>query len=190
MERLASKLGWVLVVPAMFIILEALWVPVKAQVAQVLLNVAWETTLSTHTPKRPWPWADHYPVARLQAPEHNIDQIVLEGDSGAVLAFAPGENIEARNTYEGARIISGHRDTHFRFLKDIELGDHFVLHDLKGVQAYRVVEASIVDSKTTGLYPEAYPSSLMLVTCYPFDAISAGGDLRYVVLAQPVLNGS
>jgi sortase A len=49
------------------------------------------------------------------------------------------------------------------------------------VQALRVVdsdqESLSVDTSTD--------KKLLLVTCYPFDAILAGGPLRYVVTAVP-----
>jgi len=40
----------------------------------------------------------------------------------------------------------------------------------------------IADARTTDLRLDD-GTSLVLVTCYPFDAIDAGGPLRYVVTA-------
>jgi sortase A len=46
------------------------------------------------------------------------------------------------------------------------------------------VEAtSVVDSRTAVIRSEARVTGLILVTCYPFDAVVPGGPLRYVVTA-------
>lgn len=163
---------------------QALWIPAKAQVAQWLLADAWEHSVHNGEPVKPWPWADHWPVAQLSMPDIGINQIVLAGDTGSVLAFGPGENMQAKALESGARIISGHRDTHFAFLKDIAIGQNLYLTDTDGQVAYRVESVQVVDSARVQLRPEAYPQGLLLVTCYPFDAMTAGGSLRLVVMAE------
>ena len=42
----------------------------------------------------------------------------------------------------------------------------------------------IVDSRITRINPTIGNDQLVLVTCYPFDAIEAGGPMRLVVLAR------
>lgn len=172
------------------LIAQSLWIPVKAEVAQWLLAGAWERSLQSGEVVKPWPWADHWPVARLNMPALDIDQIVLAGDTGSVLAFGPGENMQAKALESGARIISGHRDTHFSFLKHVAVGQILSLADGTGQASYRVENIQVVDSASVRLSPEAYPNGLMLVTCYPFDALMAGGTRRLVVLASPVESSS
>jgi len=165
---------------------QALWIPAKAQVAQWLLADAWERSVQSGEAVKPWPWADHWPVARLHMDEMDIDQIVLAGDTGSVLAFGPGENMQAKALEFGARIISGHRDTHFAFLRDVAVGQTLSLADGRSQTRYRIESIQVVDSAKVRLRPEAYPDGLMLVTCYPFDALRAGGTQRLVVMASPV----
>lgn len=165
---------------------QALWIPAKAQVAQWLLADAWERSVQSGEAVKPWPWADHWPVARLHMDEMDIDQIVLAGDTGSVLAFGPGENMQAKALEFGARIISGHRDTHFAFLRDVAVGQTLSLADGRSQTRYRIESIQVVDSAKVRLRPESYPDGLMLVTCYPFDALRAGGTQRLVVMASPV----
>src|SRR5512134_469774 len=94
------------------------WIYAKALLAQHMLQHAWARTLAGEREVRPWPWADTWPVARLRVPVHGIDLIVLDGVSGRTLAFGPGHaGGSAPPGAPGTAIISGHRDTHFRFLQ-------------------------------------------------------------------------
>ena len=166
-------------------LVDAFWLYGKAQVGQMLLSRAWAKTLEDGEDHKPWPWADHWPVARLISAEHNIDQIVLSGDSGSVLAFALGMNLQAAKPGEaGTVIVSGHRDTHFRFLKNIKPEAELMLQTKKGFHRYRVEDTKIVDSRTTRVDPTLDNGQLVLVTCYPFDAIDAGGPMRYVAIGK------
>ena len=54
---------------------------------------------------------------------------------------------------------------------------------------YKVTHTQILDSRKDGLPIEVKaktPSRLALVTCYPFDAVSFNGPMRYVVYAERV----
>ncbi|MGD8582011.1 MAG: class GN sortase, partial [Gammaproteobacteria bacterium] len=68
------------------------WIHTKAIAAQVLLERAWQQTLTDNKHHKPWSWADTWPVAELIVPDLAIEQIVLAGDSGAILAFGPGHS--------------------------------------------------------------------------------------------------
>jgi len=158
----------------------------KAWLAQHLLASAWQHALASGVPQRPWPWADTHPVARLQVPAHGIDQVVLAGDSGRTLAFGPGwAESSARPGGSGTAVISGHRDTHFAFLRGLAIGDAISLQGTAGGAIYRVVETRIADATKETLQPGG-DDALLLVTCWPFDAVVPGGPLRYVVRAERV----
>ena len=151
------------------------------------LNLIISKTLVQGTSYKPWSWADHWPVAELEVPELAIEQIVLAGDSGNVLAFAPGYNVHSATPGAGGTVmISGHRDTHFRFLKNLENGHEIILHTKEQKKVYQVDHAQVVNADVTRIDMAAGVDQLLLVTCYPFDSPVAGGPLRYVVFANPV----
>ncbi len=158
----------------------------KAVLAQALLSDAWAGTVAGEGPQQPWPWADTAPVARLQVPELEIDQIVLAGASGRTLAFGPGHLDETVAPGElGHSVVSGHRDTHFSYLKDLSPGmDLRVQRSDGGWRDYQVRGAEIVDSRSARLTLAVDQPALTLVTCYPFDAVDTGGPLRYAVYAE------
>jgi len=161
------------------------WIHAKAEVAQVLLEHAWEETRDGGARVRPWSWADTWPVARLTAPGHDAEMIVLAGAGGAVMAFGPGHlDGSATPGTAGNTVIAGHRDTHFAFLRDVELGDDVGIETADGTRHfYRVASTRVVDEGDASAVQPADGELLTLVTCFPFDALVPGGPLRYVVTA-------
>lgn len=160
------------------------WIPAKALLAQHLLTRAWAQTLAEGHGQRPWPWADHWPVGRLLSPQHGTDWVVLEGDSGHVLAFAPGHHPRSAMPGDGdVTVISGHRDTHFRFLEHVQVGDVIEIETTRGTFAYRVEDTRVVNAENVRLGVGLGRERLVLVTCYPFDGLRVGGPLRFVVTA-------
>lgn len=165
-------------------LLISLWVPAKAQLAQYFLESSWDHYQQTGKSRKPWPWADHYAVAQIEVPKQGVKQIVLAGVNGRSLAFAPVLN-EVAGAGGSAMVISAHRDTHFRFLEHLRVNDPIVLNSSAGKQEFRVVGSEVVDSQKKKLSPQRFPNGLILVTCYPFNVVSTGGPLRYVVFARP-----
>jgi sortase A len=164
------------------------YIHAKALLAQHLLESSWRQTLMQGAATKPWSWADTWPIARLQIPQHNVDLIVLAGDSGRTLAFGPGHRFGTAAPGDiGNSVISGHRDTHFDFMKNLTLGEVIRLQSWQGDYKYfQVTGAWIINSENAKLPSSENQPMLTLVTCYPFDAIEPGGPLRYVVFAEEV----
>ena len=162
------------------------WIYLKAELAQVLLQRAWAGTVAGQEHVTPWPWADTWPVARLTVPSKDIDLIVLNGAYGRTLAFGPGFlESSAPPGSRGTTILTGHRDTHFRFLQRLKAGDELLMTTKdRQPHRYHVSSATIVDVASASIWQDTDAHQLALVTCYPFDAISPGGPLRYVVMAE------
>lgn len=162
------------------------YIPAKAWLAQELMQRAWVRAGAGEERATPWPWADTWPVARLTAKQRDVDLIVLAGGSGRTLAFGPGHlSASAMPGETGNAIIGGHRDTHFQFLRNVEVGELLGTETTRGQRhIYKVVGVDIVDSRKGSLVLDTDAAMLTLVTCYPFDALEAGGPLRYVVTAR------
>lgn len=161
----------------------------KAVVAQVLLEKAWSEALATGTPTPPWPWMDARPIAEISVPSLNKSAIVLNETSGQALAFGPAHMPQTPHPGEnGVSVIAAHKNTHFSFLKDVRKGDAIHITNADGTtQIFTVSGAEIVHKDRSGIATiqetNAAPQ-IALVTCYPFDAISYGGPMRYVVYAE------
>jgi sortase A len=165
---------------------QAAYLHAKAALGQALLMRAWDDARVHGVAAKPWPWADTHPVARLTAPAHGVDLLVLEGASGRTLAWGPAH--VAGTAQPGARgnaIVTGHRDTHFAFLRELRGGDVLVIETATGTtRRYRVERAFVADRAELKLPADERATTLALVTCYPFDAIDPGTPLRYAVVAR------
>ena len=166
------------------------YIPAKAWAAQVLLDRAWDQSRANRAPSgvlaRPWPWADMTPVARLGIARLGGSNIVLAGASGSTLAFGPGHvDGTALPGQPGHSVVSAHRDTHFAYLKNAEVGDLIRVEQPSGAKSgYRIVERRVIDTRREQvmLHPEA--NLLTLITCYPFEDWTPGGPLRLIVTAE------
>jgi sortase A len=116
----------------------------------------------------------------------NIDLIVLNGAYGRSLAFGPAyAEASAFPGTAGATILTGHRDTHFRFLRDLQMGQVLTVETAsRKLYRYRIRERRIVSSSDATIALDATWPRLVLITCYPFDSLLTGGPLRYVVTAD------
>jgi len=174
-----------------------IWIKAKAQLAQVLLNQAFERVLrnsttnaanvtnATVTNFKPWRWADIEPLARLNAPRLNKSSIVLNNTSGEALAFGPGHLPDTPLPGErGTSVLSGHRDTHFAWIKDLKTGDRLDIENADGSKvSFSVRRAWIARYDASGIDADSDETLIALTTCYPFDA-KTRGPLRYIVEAQ------
>lgn len=188
MFRLKGRQWWLAVIclTATAYCVGALWIPVKAELAQFLLHRAWQKTLAGQNDAKPWPWADTQVVGMLEVPRLGLREFILAGSSGRNLAFGPTLVNTTELDATTDRILSGHRDTHFSFLKELRTGDLLRLHTPTQSHTYRVTWQELVDSRRQQLVLDERIERLTLLTCYPFDAVTAGGPLRWVVTALPL----
>ncbi len=191
MYKLTGRQWWLAVIclTATTYCVAARWIPVKAELAQYLLQRAWQRTLAGENDVKPWPWADTQVVGLLEVPRLGLREVILAGSSGRNLAFGPTLVNTTQVDATTDRILSGHRDTHFSFLKKLKTGDLLRLHTPTQSLTYRVTWQELVDSRRQQLVLDERIDRLTLLTCYPFDAVTSGGPLRWVVTALLMQGG-
>jgi len=163
------------------------YIHAKALLAQMLLQRAFAETVATGHVTKPWSWADTYPVARIVVPRLHASAIVLAGTSGQALAFGPGHVEETPEAGErGVAVYAAHRDTHFRFRRDVRIGDEIDVTRGDGrTFRYRADSSAVVRFDASGIDPLARGYELVLSTCWPFDALVAGPE-RYILHASMI----
>lgn len=162
-----------------------LYIMAKAQLAQVLIERAWQRTTAGKHERRPWAWADTRPVARLEFSRHGKSLMVLDGASGRNLAFGP-THMSATPTpgMLGNSVITGHRDTHFAVLEDLRPGDTIGVDNAASTTDFNVTETGVVHASAMEILAPTSVATLTLITCYPFRALDPGTEWRYVVRAE------
>jgi sortase A len=125
-------------------------------------------------------------IARLEAPSIGLSATVIEGSDDWTLSRAAGHIEEtALPGGRGNVAIAAHRDTVFRPLRRVRVGDVIALTTADHIYQYRVTQTRIVKpDEVDVLNPRGRPT-LTLVTCYPFTFIGHA-PLRYVVFADLV----
>lgn len=83
----------------------------------------------------------------------------------------------------GNSSIFGHRDGIFRTLKDVVVGDKFIVETSAGVLYFSVTQTHIVLPTDSIILKKYTDETVTLVTCYPFYFVG-NAPKRYVVIAK------
>jgi len=178
----------ILFAAGLWLILSGGYIHAKAALAQALIEWSWINAQAGMANPKPWPWADTWPVAVIEAPRLGARLVALEGDSGRTLAFGPGHAPgSALPGQPGLALFSGHRDTHFSFLGGLKKGDVLFASAGGAVNhVYCVESMEVVDSRQARIADDGSGSLLALVTCWPLEGTAPGGPMRLVVTARKV----
>jgi sortase A len=123
-------------------------------------------------------------LAKLSIPRLDTELYVVEGDDDGDLRRGPGHLPgTALPGADGNCIIAGHRDTHFRVLKDIRQGDDIVLETAQGKYVYRVETTRVVLPTNTSSLQPTDSAVLNLITCFPFYYVGSAPK-RFIVEAR------
>lgn len=82
-------------------------------------------------------------------------------------------------------VIAGHRDTVFRDLGELGIGDQVIVETAEGSFTYEVTKGRIVESDDRTVIVPHDDAILTLVTCYPFNFIG-NAPQRYILYAELV----
>jgi sortase A len=125
-------------------------------------------------------------IGRLDAPSIQMSAAVLEGSDDATLGRGAGHIEDTPFPGQPGNIgIAGHRDTIFRPLRHVHVGDALDLTTADRVYRYRISKTLIVGPDDVYVLDPTAQPTLTLVTCYPFEFIGHA-PRRFIVQAQLV----
>jgi len=104
-----------------------------------------------------------------------LDEHLAKGIGHYAGSVYPGEG--------GNVVISGHRDTVFRKLGDVKIGDLITINTSYGSYTYKASGTRIVDKDDRTVIVPSDKEMLTITTCYPFSYIG-NAPKRYIVTAQ------
>ncbi|WP_462412424.1 class D sortase [Neobacillus sp. Marseille-QA0830] len=124
-------------------------------------------------------------VGLLVIPKLKSELAIVEGTDPDDLAkgvghykgsYFPGDN--------GQIVLSGHRDTVFRRLGELEIGDSLQIRMPDGDYTYEITHTKIVKSDDTSIITlQNQKEELIVTTCYPFRYVG-NAPKRYIIYAK------
>jgi len=126
------------------------------------------------------------PIGRLEIPRVGLAVVVAEGDDEKTLQVAVGHLPDTPLPWQdGNAALAGHRDSFFRPLRRIRVGDGIRLETPHGTLQYRVTRQMIVEPHELWVLDPSPTAALTLITCYPFDYVGSA-PRRFVVHAERI----
>jgi sortase A len=123
-------------------------------------------------------------LGMLDVPRLKLSTPVVEGDDEETLSKAVGHLPDTPLPWQaGNSAVAAHRDTLFRPLKDIVVGDEIRFRLPAGEIRYRVTRTSIVNPEDVSVLDPGPRDMLTLITCYPFYYVGHAPQ-RFIVHAE------
>lgn len=125
-------------------------------------------------------------LGRLEIPRLGISALVAEGAEDGTLRTAIGHLSHTPLPGElGNAALAAHRDTHFRELRNVRVGDRVRMLSWTGEVEFEVTGTQIVGPEDVSVLDPTPDASLTLITCYPFGYIG-NAPKRFIVQASRV----
>jgi len=123
-------------------------------------------------------------LGRVEVPQIHLSAMIAEGTNSRALRVAIGHVPGTALPWQSGNVaLVGHRDTFFRRLGELKVGDVIHLTVPGDEYTYRVTFTDIINPNETWVLQAATGDTLTLVTCYPFHFIGAAPK-RFVVRAR------
>ena len=107
-------------------------------------------------------------LIRLVIPKIELTSFVVEGTNHHSLLLGPGHMTQTAEPGQlGNAVITGHRDTFFRHIHELERGDQIYVERGGRRLVYEVIGKKIVDPDDISVTRQTSDSELTLITCYP-----------------------
>jgi sortase A len=123
-------------------------------------------------------------IGRIEIPRLGVSTIIRAGSDARTLRLAVGHISGTAFPGESGNIgLAGHRDTFFRRLRDIRVGDEIRIVTPGETYTFKVEDTSIVKPRDTWVLNDTPTPVLTLVTCYPFTYVGSAPN-RFIVRAN------
>ncbi|WP_425287845.1 class D sortase [Oceanobacillus limi] len=128
-------------------------------------------------------------IGLLHIPKLESDLPIVEGTDEDELEKGVGHFAGTAFPLQNDQIVlSGHRDTVFRRMGELEIGDILTVKLPYGDFSYEIMDTKIVDANDRTVIASTAPDEVLTVTtCYPFSYVGNAPD-RYIITALPQKN--
>ncbi|PCD05672.1 class D sortase [Peribacillus simplex] len=154
-----------------------------------------ETTMKGPVPQTPSTQVNHTEgdkIAYLVVPKFKQKYSVFWGADDKVLKKGVGMFVSELTTAPdggGHTVLSGHRDTIFYKLDELETGDMLNVEYDDKVFSYSINKIFITDPDDRTVIVKKDAATLTLTTCYPFNYVGDAPE-RYIIQAELIDSGT
>lgn len=125
-------------------------------------------------------------IGEMKVPRLDLKTIIAQGESPKVLRRAVGHLPKTALPGEPGNVaLAGHRDSFFRSLRGIQLGDAITIKTPDGEFDYQVESTDVVLPSDVQVLQPSNENTLTLVTCFPFYYVGAAPK-RFIVRARQI----
>ena len=123
-------------------------------------------------------------IGSFDIPRLRLSAVIAEGDDDATLKVAIGHLPDTPMPWhEGNSALAGHRDTFFRPLQHVRVGDELRVSTVRGDFRYEVRDTMVVGPNDVWVLDPTDRPTLTLITCYPFGYVGKA-PRRFIVKAE------
>jgi sortase A len=136
--------------------------------------------------EEPHPLIEGGVIGEMEIQRLGMKAIFVQGDSPRTLRRAVGHISEtALPGQQGNVVLTAHRYTFFRPLRNIQSGDAITIKTLDGEFEYQVESTDVVSPSDVQVLQPSSENTLTLITCYPFYYVG-GAPKRFIVHARQI----
>jgi LPXTG-site transpeptidase (sortase) family protein len=123
-------------------------------------------------------------IGEIQVPRLGLSAVVVQGDSPASLRHAVGHMAKSALPGEWGNVaLAGHRDTLFRPLREIQVGDEIRFKTVGQSFNYVVESIEVVAPTNIQVLKTTNGHDLTFITCFPFYYVGPAPK-RFIVRAR------
>jgi sortase A len=125
-------------------------------------------------------------IGEIQVPRLGLTALVVQGDSPAILRHAVGHMAKSALPGEWGNVaLAGHRDTLFRPLRGIQVGDEIRFKTIEQNFKYVVESMEVVAPTNMQVLKPTSGHDLTFITCFPFYYVGPAPK-RFIVRARQI----
>ena len=134
----------------------------------------------------PTPLVEGMTIGEIRVDRIGLKTVVTEGESDAILDLGAGHLADTPWLGQpGNVVLAGHRDTVFRPLEGIRVGDVIEVTGHSGAARYAVTSTKIVEPTDLSVLEASTDNTLTLITCFPFVYVGHAPQ-RFIVRATAI----
>lgn len=123
-------------------------------------------------------------IGRLEISRLGIQSAIVNGTSDELLDVGVGR-VPGTSYFgiPGNVALAGHRDSFFRNLEGVQMGDEITVHHEAGTSIYVVTNMKVTQPDDTEILKDREGMTVTLITCYPFNFVGSAPQ-RFIVSAE------